>query len=265
MARSASPAVQRAVLLGASNLKMGLPWLVGGLRQAAGGPVEVLAACGHGRSYVGWSRLLFGTRSLPGIADCGLWRALAALPPLPTLALLADVGNDLLYGEPPEAIAARVGDCLARLAAQRAAVVCLPLPMIRLEKLSPLGYHAARSILYPSRGEPWAVLLEKARDLDRRVRRLAAEHGARLVEPQASWYGIDPIHVRRRWRRRAWDSIIAHWPPTPETPQRTVSPIPPPRIRVPAFGAAELRLCGIPRRNPQPALRLAEGSTLALY
>jgi len=72
-ALTAAP-VLRAVLLGASNLTLALPTLVDDLRRAAGGPVEVLAACGRGRSYGAWSHLLF-VRHLPGITGCGLWRA----------------------------------------------------------------------------------------------------------------------------------------------------------------------------------------------
>jgi hypothetical protein len=252
--------VLRAVLLGASNLKMGLPGVIGRLRRAAGGPVEVLAACGHGRSYVQWSRIFFGARALPGIAGCGLWRGLAGLPPLPTLALVMDAGNDLLYGPTTEEIAAGFGECLRRLAALEARVVAMPLPRVSLEKVSAVRYHAARTILFPGRGEPWEPLLERSRDLDLRLRRRAAEHGARLVEPQASWYGIDPIHFRGRRRRQAWDHIVGQWPlRTPDTAPDTF------RLRIPPFGAEELRLFGASRHTPQPACRLPDGSTLALY
>jgi hypothetical protein len=252
--------ILRAVLLGASNLKMGLPAVVRRLRRDAGGPVEVLAACGHGRSYVQWSRIFFGARALPGIADCGLWRALAGRPSLPTLALVMDGGNDLLYGPTTEEIAAGFGDCLHRLSTLGAGVVTLPLPMVSLEKVSTVRYHAARTILFPGRGEPWASLLERARDLDLRLRRLAAEHGARLVEPQAAWYGIDPIHFRGRWRRQAWDHIVEQWSlRAPDAAPGTF------RVRIPPFGAEELRLFGASRHTPQPACRLSDGSTVALY
>jgi hypothetical protein len=250
----------RAVLLGASNLKMGLPAVLRHLRRAAGGPVEVLAACGHGRSYVQWSRILFGARALPGIASCGLWRALAGRPALPTLALVMDAGNDLLYGPAVEEIAAGFGGCLERLKGLGAGVVAMPLPMVSLEKISTVRYHAARTILFPGRGEPWAPLLERARELDRRLRGLAAEHGARLVEPQAAWYGIDPIHFRRSRRRQAWDHIAGQWPSrAPETAPDTL------RFRIPPLGAEELRLFGAVRHTLQPVCRLPDGSTLALY
>jgi len=252
--------VLRAVLLGASNLKMGLPAVIRRLRDAAGGPVDILAACGHGRSYVQWSRIGFGARSLPGIMDCGLWKALAGRPPLPTLALAMDVGNDLLYGPATAEIAAAFAACLERLTALEAKVVTMTLPMVSIEQLSPLRYHAMRAILFPGRAEPWGSLLDRARDLDRRCRQAAIEHGAHLVEHQAAWYGvIDPIHFHGSRRRRAWNDILAPW-------TGDALPAPHPfRVRIPRFGAEEMRLCGIERTTLQPACRLPDGSTVALY
>lgn len=255
------PPLLRAVLLGASNLQAALPTLIEDLRHAAGGPVEVLAACGHGRSYGAWSRFLY-IRRLPGIAQCGLWADLEARPPLPTVALLSDVGNDLAYGELPETVAGWVDTCLGRLAAQGASTVCTLLPLAGLEKMSDLRYYAARSILFPGRRVPRRALVERARELDRQLRRLAREHAARTVEPEASWYGIDPIHVRRRWRRRVWDLILAEWPVTRPPSAGPDERVP---VRLPLLGAEELRLFGLPRRHAQPACRLADGTTVALY
>ena len=126
--RSAAPApVLRAVLLGASNLRMGFPWVLSRLRAGAGGPVEVIAALGHGRSYGTWSRLLW-VRQLPGIAGCGLWTDLDRRASLPTLALITDVGNDLLYGAPVPEIAGWVEACLERLRERQVEAILTLLP-----------------------------------------------------------------------------------------------------------------------------------------
>ena len=87
---------RRVVLLGASNLVAGLPRVVEAARSVWGGPLDILAAAGHGRSYGRSSRVLW--RTLPGILSCGLWEDLARRPPASTAALLTDVGNDILYG-----------------------------------------------------------------------------------------------------------------------------------------------------------------------
>jgi len=240
----------RAVLMGASNLKISLPLVLDRVRKKAGGPVEALAACGHGRSWGTWSRFLF-VRHLPGIAQCGLWRELKAGPPRPTLALLTDVGNDLLYGARVEEIAGWVEACLDRLG--QAETVITLLPLARLERLSGRQVRLAAALLFPGRPAPWPALLDRARELDERLRRLGHERGARLVEPAAGWYGLDPIHLRRRARREAWAQIL----PGPEG----TGPV----KRVPFLGAAESRLFGAPLRRPQPAVRLPDGSTVALY
>lgn len=248
---------KRVVLLGASNLKMGFPAALAHLR-GAGGPLEILAALGHGRSYGMWSRLL-GVRQLPGIVDCGLWQDLDRRAPLPTLALVTDVGNDLLYGAGAPQIAGWVGTCLDRLAERGADTVVTLLPLASLEKVSPVRYHIVRSILFPGRrAASWDAMLDSVRELNERLRELGLAHGARLVEPSPSWYGVDPIHVRRSMRHEAWNRIL-HPLQLPDDGSLPVGG------RLPLFGAAELRLFGVPRRNPQPVCRFKDGTTVALY
>ena len=253
----------RAILLGASNLALALPLGVDGLRRRAGGPVEALAACGQGRSFGTWSRFFF-VRGLPGILDCGLWPELDRLPPLPTVALVTDVGNDLIYGVDAATVASWVEACLGRLADQGAETVLTLLPLPRIERLTPRQYLMARSILFPGRNVPWPRLQAEARELDARLRRIGAERGIPLVEPQASWYGIDPIHVRRSLRPEAWDRVFSLWPlASAGLSGRQSSP--PGRCRPSLFGTACFRLFGTEFRRPQPALRLDDGTTLSLF
>jgi len=245
------------VLLGASNLRVSLPLAVNLLRRRSGGPVEVLAACGHGRSYIAWSRYL-GIRRLPGIAGCGLWQALEDRPARPTLALLTDVGNDLIYGAEVTRIARGIETCLERLAARQARIVLTLLPLARLERLSPWEVRLAVSLLFPGRQAPWPALLERARELDEQLRRLGREHGAQIVEPEASWYGIDPIHLRRSRRREIWERLTG----AVGEPLPAAGPV---RVRLPLLGAETLRLAGRTFHTSQPALHLPDGTTLALY
>ncbi len=244
----------RVVLLGASNLKIGFPRVL----ECLPGPVEVLAALGHGRSYGMWSRLAW-VRLLPGIVQCGLWEELERRPRLPTVALVTDVGNDLLYGASVPTIAGWVGTCLERLARQEAEIILGLLPLATLEKVSPVRYHLIRQILFPGRrAAPWGAVLDSARELNEMLRGLGLKHGARLVEPSPSWYGIDPIHVRRSMRSQAWKQMLEH----PLLPQEGIVAG---GGRLPLFGSAELRLFGVTLRNPQPVCRLKDGSTVALY
>jgi hypothetical protein len=249
---------------------MSFPYLVRRLRRDTGGPLEILGAFGHGRSYGAWSRLLF-IRHLPGIAGCGLWQELERRPPARTLALVTDIGNDLGYGEEPETVATWVETCLERLERQNAEIVLTLLPIEALASLSPLRYHIARSILFPGRRVPsLTLLLERARELNDHLRRLALEHGAHLVEPEVTWYGIDPVHIRRRARERAWGQVLEAWSGhlaghlTGRAPEAEHLPLPK-RRALQGVRAAELRLLGRTIHTPQPAGRFAEGTTVALY
>jgi hypothetical protein len=252
----------RAVLLGASNVNFSLRYWVARLRGAAGGPVEALAACGNGRSYGTWSRFLF-TRRLPGIVECGIWEALAARPPLPTVALVADIGNDILYEHPVETIAAWADTCLDRLAATgaRSALALSSLPVI--ESVGRLRYFALRTFFYPGRTLPFAPAKERARQVDHRLRELAAARSVPLVDPDPLWYASDPIHLRPHAWPAACDATLVAWglpcnPPDP--PGRPVH-----RRGLPGMPFAEERLLGRRIRTNQPALAYADGTTLSFY
>src|SRR3990172_7889601 len=103
-------AVRRVILLGASNLTRAISTVVETAWLGIGGPLEILAALGHGRSY-GMNSSVLG-RVLPGIVPCGLWPALALLPQAPTFALVTDIGNDLGYGVSAGQIMHWVETCL---------------------------------------------------------------------------------------------------------------------------------------------------------
>jgi hypothetical protein len=247
--------------LGASNVARSFSRILPLIQHHAGGPVEVLGAFGRGRSYGTWSRLAW-TRHLPGIVGSGLWRELHDRPPLPTVALLTDLGNDLAYGQPVAQIVSWVEACLAWLAEAgvpgEATVVTL-LPLANLERIPPWRFHLARTVLFPGRPMDRLDLLARARELDAEVRRLAQEAGARVVEPDLSWYGLDPIHIRRKMATAAWGEILDAWPGGGERGKVK-------KMRgLWRLRAAELRLWRWTVRTAQPCKRLPDGTTVALY
>lgn len=215
------PPIRRVVLLGASNLTLGLATAVDTTRTLWNGPLDILAAAGHGRSYGMTSRVL--ARTLPSILSCGLWSDLSQRPPLPTAAVVTDVGNDLLYEAPVTQITAWVAECLSRLAAHCEQIVVTQLPLEGLLSLPAWRFYLLRTALFPRCRLSLKTALEQARELQDGVVASAVKYGARLVTPRHEWYGLDPIHIRRRCRAAAWRDILGACQDDVKTEQATTS------------------------------------------
>ncbi len=265
-AQSISPKVieppRRAILLGASNLTRSLATVVPTAEHVWGSPLEVLAALGHGRSYGMTSRVL--GRSLLGIKHCGLWESLDRSPPAPTAALITDVGNDLLYGAAPELILEWVAECFDRLASRSARTTITLLPIASTAAMSDWFYFLLRTCTYPKCRLSRSTVLERAEKLNAGLKLFAAARGAACVELSASWYGLDPIHIRRGAWQAAWSTILGAWSETP--------------TRAPRSRGSLRRWLDFKRLAPekkwhfgreftaiQPAARLRSGTTIALY
>lgn len=258
---STQPAARRAILLGASNLLRSMPAVLDAALLSRGGPLEMFFACGHGRSYGLTSRIL--GRALPGIVQCGLWEALAERPKVETTALVTDIGNDLLYGVPPQQIAGWVETCLDRLLALGARPVITALPLANLATLSPARYKLFRTLFFPPCRLSLAQMREAASQLDERLRQVAQSRNIPLMELRSAWYGLDPIHIRYRHAPAAWREILSQWS---EQEAALAGPI---SWRVwlamHRLKPAERVFLGREQRAAQPALRRTDGTTLWLY
>lgn len=256
----------RVVLLGASNLTLGFRTAVDTARAVLGGPIDLLAAHGPGRSF-GRPSCVLG-RGLPGILQCGLWNALG--PPdhgRPTYAFVTDVGNDLVYGASPGTIVEWVECCLERLGAVGARTSLALLPSASLERLGRLRYHVFRAVLFPGRDLSYADALAGSRRLQDSLASLAERSGVRTVVPGPGWYGFDPIHVRRSRRRRAWRKMLASWEDG-DRPEKQAA-LRRAHRRAPAGlvlrRPERWKLFGRDLYREQPAAVLADGSTIRLY
>jgi hypothetical protein len=239
----------RLVLLGASNLTRGFRTVVSLAHARIGGPLEVLAALGNGRSYGMVSRFL--GRTLPGIGGCGLWRGLASARDLPTYALLTDLGNDLAFGAPPERILSWVRASLEPLGDAHVIVSGLPLPSLR--GLAPWQFALWATFFFPGRGLSMERILSGAAELEEGLRALSEERGLAFVASSGEWFGADPIHFARPRVGAAWQSILAPWGTAVSALE---VPLPAPEWR---------RVLGIPRNHAQPGARLRDGTTISVY
>jgi len=255
--------MRRVIVLGASNVTLGFPMISEGLRQSFSEPVQLFAAHGHGRSYGLRSRVLM--RRLPAIRDCGLWEALAKQPVADErpLALLTDVGNDLLFGVHPRVLLSWVEECVARLKVMQASVTLVTLPLERILRLSAARYHATRMVFFPGPGHDWPTMRQMSIDVDAGLRDMAQRLQCQLVSPRGEWYGFDPIHVRRRLRPMAWSEYLSAWPevdPVNVSWRSTLRSLPDWRL-----APAERDLWGRTRFAEQPVWTYDDGSSVWLY
>jgi hypothetical protein len=251
------------ILLGASNLTVAFPLLLESLPAGSQGPVDILAALGHGRSFGMSSRVL--VRELPGIIDCGLWETLKLREESAATvqALVTDIGNDLIYGASVAETLAWIETCLARLAEHQAEVVLTLLPMGSVEKLSPLRYHLTKMIFFPGKGPRWSELLQRVYHLNDELQTLGTRFGARIVHQHADWYGFDPIHIRRRQRCSAWREMLSGWNDFDEEAVAS-SPSWSTRLQFAQWRPAERRMFGHCQTTTQPVHKSAD-LTVSLF
>jgi hypothetical protein len=244
----------RVVLLGASNLTMGLPLVLGAARaRLPSGPLEVFVAAGHGRSYGLWSWAL--VRGLPAIRDCGLWAALDR-GGAPTHALLTDIGNDIAYGATPVELAGWIDACLGRLAGRDVRAIVTLLPAASLARLPRWQYHVFKSVLFPGRRLPFPLFHARLAEANARLTELAARHGAVAIEPLAEWYGADAIHLATRRRAAAWRTILGSWGTAPDAARA---------VGYRGLAPAWRTVCGVSLRRAQPSTVLPDGTQISLY
>ena len=241
------------VVLGASNVSRGLARMAAITRGRVGGPLDLFVTAGHGRSYGANSRV--AARRLPSILASGLWRALErhAAPsdrPRRPLALVTDIGNDLLYGFSAEQVAAWVREAVRRLADRGGRIALTRLPLASLATVGPARFRVLRTCFVPGCRLSLEALVAAAADLDARIAEVAADHAATLIEQPGAWYGLDAIHLRRHQLDALWQAAGDAWQLPAASARATWRDWA-------AFGsrAAEVRsLARRPRYTPQPVV-----------
>jgi hypothetical protein len=107
-------------------------------------------------------------------------------------------------------------------------------------------------------------VVDRALDLDQRLRDLGRRRNLVLAEQRPEWYGFDPFHIQMRHWSRAWPEILSAWSARPAAPGA-----PPPSLwrwlRLRSLAPERRRLFGVEQRRAQPAGLLPDGTTVALY
>lgn len=251
------------ILLGASNLTLSLFQIIRIIQDRCGRPSKLLIAAGHGRSYGKFRRVF--ARGLPGIVDCALWNELSSTARRPTYAFMTDIGNDIPLGYTPEQIIGWVQHCIDRLQKFDVQIVISDMPLRVLNRLSEGHYLLARSLFFPMSRLTRKEAFSRVNLLSDAVNALAVNRSIAVCSPDPAWYGIDPIHMRWRFKTAAYQEILGLFDSVPyEGGQEPTigSPMwgwwnrPRPRVRHDFFVQFD---------RTQPSGRMTDGTTISMY
>lgn len=191
----------RVHLYGASNVWLSRGAALAALRSRYEGPLEVGLACGPGRSY--------GLRAgnllvrYPPLKD-------VQFPHTPQLAVLADAGNDVAYGQRPDAALGWIAQTAASLHPAR--IVLTGTPLDNLRRLPEWLFLAVRSLFYPASKATHGEILQALEDLRGGARQLAHERGYIYLEPDPGWFGLDRIHLHSAHHDACWSHYLQSSP-----------------------------------------------------
>jgi len=232
------------------------------LRGEHDGPVDFLIAAGHGRSFGVDSSIL--TRRLPGILPSALWDALSARPPLPTYALITDLGNDIFYNQSSASLSLWLTHIITRLQSARARTLLTSLPIENALRITPAQYALVRRLFYPNCSLTLKAALTIAQEFDQVARACARSHSLPLIPLPARWYGWDPLHIQSRYWGEAWATIFAPWSSSGGAVVRTT-----PSMRRAVYLKSRVPdsriILGIRQRKRQPCGRLPDGSIMSMF
>jgi hypothetical protein len=252
----------RVVLLGASNVTRCISTIVETARIAVGKPMDVYAAFGHGRSLKLYTRV-FG-RGLCGMLDAGLWTALEGAEARDdSYALLADIGNDLMYEAPLPQIFSWIDEIFFRCQSVARNIVVTELPVASVARLDAKRFLLLRRLIFPRCTLTLADALDRARAINDRLHAIAPQYNATIRALDGAWYGFDPIHIRRDRFAAAWQSILAPWSAghAMDAARGSLARW----IYLRALSPEKRAFFGRERFCTQPVGRLSDGSTLSMY
>lgn len=255
--------MKNLILLGASNLTRGFSVAIQLVNELFLGPVNIIVAMGHGRSY-GVSTVVFG-RELPGIEDCGLWQKLAKIDRAANYAVMTDIGNDIMYGAPVEKILQWVGTQITRLIQMDSHLIVVLLPEKSIRRLKKRQYQLMSSILFPNNNITYEYALDCICRVNSGLRNLAEENDAHVIVPDVTWYGWDTIHIHTKQTSLAWSLIFAPWSSKNDHQTSSITknwPKPPHLWRC---QAEDHKLLGRNIHVNQPAVTLPNGNMCYFY
>ncbi len=124
------------------------------------------------------------------------------------IALITDIGNDIMYGVPVDEITACLNTVFQKLDTIEAEVFVHPIPLNFSEDVSKLQFRVLRSIFYPNSVIDYNKAAEAVTTVNDFLR---AKAGGRihLLPSAKDFCGVDKIHYSIFHSHKAWSRVVA--------------------------------------------------------
>ena len=212
------------IFLGASNLARGYTALV----KAAENwmhphACEFLGAMGPGRGYCvpgGMLKVVY-----PPIASCGILPAAKkkAAHSSRVVALITDVGNDIIYGVPGSRIILTLSEILQDLSAMGAEISITSISVDLERDVGARGYQILRRIYFPFSQISFAEAAQAAKEINRFIENLSSQ-GIHVIHGLDRYQGLDRIHHSLLQSSRVWSLIASEIFHSPNDKTRRLVP-----------------------------------------
>lgn len=191
------------VLLGASNLSRAYYGLIKHLERCLHPrPVRFLNALGPGRAYCAEGGLL--NIVYPPIGTCGILTEARKSSAGRVVALVTDIGSDIMYDVPAEKITADLTGVFEKLHEMDAAILATSVPRYLEEELDDFYFRCLRAVFYPRSRVERRQVASAVREINRF---LQTSSQVTLISGLEDCYGIDRIHFSPIKMHLAWTRI----------------------------------------------------------
>lgn len=200
-------------LYGASNLWLSRRAALTAVRSRFKAPIEICLACGPGRSYgLKAGNPLVRYRSLQDVS-------FPTRPPISSLAILSDAGNDIIYAQSPETTLGWIKNLAQKLEKTKTQIAIAGLPLESLSKISRLKFFILSRLYYLEQSLSFPQVLERLGKLEEGLKELCLQRGYTFLPTNPAWYGFDRVHLKRSACASCWESLLEPLYPALESPR----------------------------------------------
>ena len=195
------------ILLGASNLSRGCFAFSRHMKACLHPrPVEVLIASGPGRGYCAVGGLL--NANYPPIHSSDIFEVAQKKVEsgYQVVALVTDIGNDIMYSVPAEGLIEAIHQIFTRLQSMNAEIFYTTLPVAFEKKVHPIWFYILRSLLLPFSRVSYDKATAGIIAVNQFLGKSDSQH-CHLISDMDRFLGFDEIHYGWLRAHHAWSHV----------------------------------------------------------